>query len=108
MQHVKPNGAGWAAAMAASIACFTLGISIVLSEAIPPLKTMLILNRSVGPLSGKTTLATLVFFVAWMILHNQWKERNLNSMRLGVVMAAVLLVAFVFDFPPFFELFTAH
>jgi hypothetical protein len=47
-------------------ACF--GVLVTAAETIAAVKTALTLNADVGPLSGKTTLAVVLWLVAWGLL----------------------------------------
>jgi hypothetical protein len=57
-----------------------------------------------GGLSGRSTLAVIVWLVAWGLLHARWRGRDVRAG--GVIGAAVLLIllGLVGTFPPVWEL----
>src|SRR4051794_36940574 len=69
----RPNGEAMATIVAASIGAFALGLLVVLVEMFPGFKTFLTFNSAVGPLSGKTIGAVVIWLVSWAILFVMWK-----------------------------------
>ena len=59
-----PNGPGAAAILGAGIGCAMLGILAFAAEASRPVADMLNFYNPVGPLSGKTTIAIIVWLAA--------------------------------------------
>jgi hypothetical protein len=79
-----------------------------LAELSPGLKSVLNFYDPVGPLSGKTTVAVIVWLIAWYTLARRWHIRP-PVLKSALVATFVLIgVGFVGTFPLFFELFTAH
>jgi cytosine/uracil/thiamine/allantoin permease len=76
---------------------------INLTELSTTFREWMLIHDEVGPLSGKTTYATIVFFAAWVVLHLLWKDRELDFRRVMFVAGILLVVAFILDWPPFFE-----
>ena len=108
MTTVEHVGKALAALVAAGIGCAALGVLTTLAEPSPGLKSVLNFYDSVGPLSGKTTVAVLVWLIAWYVLARRWHARP-PVMTSALVTTFVLIgVGFVGTFPLFFELFTAH
>jgi hypothetical protein len=64
--------------------------------------------KPAGPLSGKTTLAVLVWLISWAILGNQWKDKDVEFGKIATIALALLLLGILGTFPPFFELFVAE
>ena len=64
----KPDGPLAAVLLAAGIGSFALGLFTTLAEASTGFRDRLVLNAGVGPLSGKTVWATVIFVVAWAVL----------------------------------------
>ena len=64
----KPDGPLAAVLLAAGIGAFALGLFTTLAEASAGFRDRLVLNAGVGPLSGKTVWATVIFIVAWAVL----------------------------------------
>jgi hypothetical protein len=103
-----PNGAAWAAMLAVAAGCAAMGVLVDLAERFPSVSRALNFYTPTGDLSGKTTLAILVWIAAWIVLHRRWRKRLIQSP--GMIAAAVVilvLLGMVAVFPPFFELFAA-
>jgi fluoride ion exporter CrcB/FEX len=99
----KPNGEAMAATLAAGIGCFALGVFINLTELSTTFREWMLLHDGVGPLSGKTTYATIVYIAAWALLHVMWKDREIAFRPVVLTFGILLAVGFVLDWPPFFE-----
>lgn len=94
-----------ASMIASGIGALTLGIMIILAEISPAIKSALTFNKAVGPLSGKTTVAVIAFFVSWLVLHFIFKGRSV-ALRTSFIVAVVLLVlGLLLTFPPVFMSF---
>ncbi|HET9723691.1 MAG TPA: hypothetical protein VFR44_07595 [Actinomycetota bacterium] len=106
----RPDGPAAAAMLAAGIGVFALGLLTTLSEASTAMHDWLEawdFDRGVGPLAGKTTLAVIVWLVAWIVLAIPlWKkEVNLKVwFWASVVLGALGLLG---TFPPFFTSFAS-
>jgi hypothetical protein len=108
MTAVEKAGKALAAMMAAGIGSAAVGVGTTLAEMSPELKNALNIYDPVGPLSGKTTLAVIVWLMAWYALARRWQARP-PVMKSALVATFVLIgVGFVGTFPLFFALFTAH
>ena len=108
MTAVEHVGKAVAALVAAGVGCAALGVLTTLAELSPRLKNVLNVYDPVGPLSGKTTVAVIVWLIAWYALARRWHARP-PVMTSALVATFVLIgVGFVGTFPLFFELFTAH
>lgn len=101
----KPNGPAVASMWAAGLGSLALGILVVWAEASAAFAENLKFQERVGPLSGKTTIAGLVFVTAWAILAPALWRRNIPwAIALGVTTALIAAGA-IGTFPKFFELF---
>ena len=58
-----------------------------------------------GPLSGKTIMAVLVWLVAWAILHVTLRSRPYETRRALVVSLILIGLGVLGTFPTFFQLF---
>ena len=100
------NGPVWAAILAAAIGCACFGLLADLSEVFATsVSPKLVFYRPTGDLSGKSTIAVVVWLASWVIFGALWKRRNLQ--RTGWIAGAtvvLVLAALVATFPPFFEL----
>jgi hypothetical protein len=65
MTAVDNAGKALAAMVAAGVGCAALGVLTTLAELSPGLKNVLNFYDPVGPLSGKTTVAVIVWLIAW-------------------------------------------
>jgi hypothetical protein len=101
------NGKAAAALLAGGIGAFGIGLMTVLAEASAPIKTALTFLKSVGALSGKTTVGVIIWLVAWAILGTMWKDREVNFGKVTLTAFIFLALGFLFTFPPFFLLFEA-
>jgi len=101
-------GKAQAAVVAAGVGSAAVGVFTTLAAMSPWLNNVLNVYDPVGPLSGKTTLAVIVWLIAWYALARRWNARP-PVMKSALVATFVLIgVGFVGTFPLFFELFTAH
>ncbi|MDO8632300.1 MAG: hypothetical protein Q7R41_17595 [Phycisphaerales bacterium] len=104
----KVNGPAIAATLAAAIGSLALGIFTVLSEASTGIHDALEFSDKVGPLSGKTDLAVLVYIGAWLGLHAALKNRDLPWAPYIRGAAVLFGLGLLFTFPPFFLLFASE
>jgi hypothetical protein len=103
----RPSGPVAAAVLATGIGIFTLGLLTTLSEASTGVSDFLAWSDDVGPLSGKTILASVAFFASWAVLHFLWRREN-RPLRPILIAAGVLVaLGIVGTFPTFFEAFAS-
>jgi hypothetical protein len=101
-----PDGSAWAAILAAAIGCFGFGILVDLSEGSKTCKRLLSFYKPSGDLSGKSTIAVVIWLIVWAILHVKWKRKNLTSaLTIAIVSSVLILLALVMTFPAFFGMF---
>lgn len=103
-----PNGPAATAILAAGIGSAWYGLLVVLVEASPAVKSLMTLSKGVGPLSGKTTIGTLGFLLAWAILAGIWKRKSVSIDKVWQLSLLLIALGLLFTFPPFFGLFAAH
>lgn len=101
----KPEGPVSAAIMASGVFALALGILTTLAEASVDIKDFLNFYDPVGPLSGKTIGAVVIWVIAWIALHLMYRAKPLESRK--ALMAALVLIALgtVGTFPILFQLF---
>jgi len=105
--ETTPNGGSWAAVLAAGIGCAAIGLFTDLAEGSKFFSAALTLSKPVGNLSGKTTFGIACWLISWGVLHLRWSRRDLASPgKVEALTAALLLLAMIAVFPPFFELFS--
>jgi len=101
----KPEGPVAAAIIAAGVGALSLGILTTTAEASTSVKDFLSFYDPVGPLSGKTIGAVVIWLAAWAVLHMIYKDKSVGS-RTALTAALVLIgLGVVGTFPIFFQLF---
>ncbi len=104
----RPEGPISAAIIAAGVGALALGILTTLAEASTSVADALEWSERVGPLSGKTILAVVVWLAAWGVLYAVYRNRRLET-RTALIIALVLIALGVLGtFPKFFQLFAAE
>ena len=97
------NGSAMAALLAAGIGSMAMGAAVLLNEAgifVAPT-----LYAPAGGVSGRTTLATIVWLVTWAVLHNRWKAREIAPGRVGALTLILVALGLLGTFPPVWALF---
>jgi hypothetical protein len=101
----KPDGPLAAVLLAAGIGSFALGLFTTLAEASTGFRERLILNAGVGPLSGKTVWATVIFLVAWAVLATRLRNRDGLLRSATTIFVALTVLGLLGTFPIFFQAF---
>ncbi len=107
----RPDGPGAAAMLAAGIGIFALGLFTTLNEASTALHDWFgkwEFGRGVGPLAGKTTLAVIVWAVAWLALHAAWRKKDVDLRPMFWIGLILGILGAIGTFPPFFTAFAAE
>jgi hypothetical protein len=107
-QEKLPNGLAAAALLAGGIGSFAVGLMTTLSEAVASLGPVLTFVKPVGPLSGKTTVAVIIWLIAWVALGWIWKDKDVDFGKVSLWAFILLGLGLLGTFPPFFELFAAE
>jgi hypothetical protein len=89
-----------AAILGNGIGAAALGVLITAAESFKPVKTALIFDLGVGPLSGKTTVAIVVWLAAWAALHVLWRNRDIGSRPVLIASTILIGVGLLGTFPP--------
>jgi hypothetical protein len=96
------NGTAMAAFLGAGIGAFAMGVFVLLNEAgifVAPT-----LYGPAGGVSGRTTLAAIVWLIAWAVLHNRWKAREVAQRRICWVTVTLIALGILATFPPVWRL----
>jgi hypothetical protein len=110
----RPNGPPAAAVLAAGIGAVVLGLmttGAVIFEGLADFLRFdenLGIGSGVGPLSGKTIVATLAYLVSFVGFGIAWRGREVNFRGVFIVAMALLALGFLLTFPPIFEAFEAE
>jgi hypothetical protein len=87
-----------AAFMGGGIGAFAMGLVVVLNEA--GLFAAPTLYGPAGGLSGRTTIGTIAWLVAWVILHRRWNGREIASRRVYSLTLLLIGLGVLATFPP--------
>jgi len=98
-----PNGAVWAAILASGIGGFGVGLMVILNES--GIFAAPTLYGPAGGVSGRTTIAAVIWLVSWAVLHRLWRNREVDGGRVMAIAAALVLLGLVGTFPPVWSLF---
>jgi hypothetical protein len=104
--HVA-TGEAAAAFLAGGIGCFVIGLMTTLAAipALVALKDALNWWDPAGPLTGKTGVGVIAFFLSWIVGHYLLRQREVN-LKLYFTVAMILTgLGFILTFPPVFEAF---
>jgi hypothetical protein len=100
-----PDGPLAAVLLAAGIGSFALGLITTLAEASAGFRDRLVLNAGVGPLSGKTIWATVIFLVAWAVLAARLRNRDGLLRSATTIFVVLTVLGLLGTFPIFFQAF---
>jgi hypothetical protein len=101
----KPDGPLAAVLLAAGIGSFALGLLTTLAEASTGFRDRLVLSAGVGPLSGKTVWATVIFVIAWAVLYAQLRHRDVLLRSATIAFLVLTMLGLLGTFPIFFQAF---
>jgi hypothetical protein len=104
-QAVVATGVAAAAMIAGGIGTFVLGLLTTGAEASEGLANALNWWNPVGPLSGKTGLAVIVWLISWYVLDRVWHNENRRLQQAFTITLILIGLGLLLTFPPFFELF---
>ncbi|WP_237519624.1 hypothetical protein [Streptomyces sp. HUCO-GS316] len=104
-EHDRPEGPISAAIIAAGIGAAALGLFTTLAEASTGMADWLQWNERVGPLSGKTVMAVIVWLVSWVVLHLALRNKPRETGRALTVALVLIGLGVLGTYPTFFQLF---
>lgn len=99
------TGPAAAAMIASGIGTLVLGLMTTGAEISAALKTFLTWSAPVGPLSGKTGVAIIVWLISWALLHSFWRDKEYNTNKAFRITLVLIAFGAVMTFPPIFEAF---
>lgn len=103
-QHSESNGSIAGAMLAGGIGCFFLGLIISLTEGSKAIGNMLNFYDPVGPLSGKTIVAVVLWLVAWGVLASKWQDQSVDFGKVYKLSLILVGLGLLGTFPLFFGL----
>lgn len=92
------NGSAMAAFLGAGIGAFAMGLTVLLNEA--GIFAAPSLYAPAGGVTGRTTLATIAWLVAWGLLHHLWKAREMAPGRIYALTLFLVGLGVLATFPP--------
>ena len=104
----KHDGPGAAAIISAGIGILVLGLFTLLAEVSEGIHDFLgdmAFDQGVGPLAGKSILASLAFFISWGILALMWKDKDPDIKRMFWIGLGLGVLGAILTFPPVFTAF---
>jgi hypothetical protein len=101
----KPEGPVAAAIIASGVGALALGLLTTLAEASTSFKDFLSFYDPVGPLSGKTIGAVVIWIVAWGALHMVYRDKAVESLRALTAALVLIALGILGTFPIFFQAF---
>ena len=96
------NGAAMAAILASGVGSFAMAGFVLLNEA--GLYAAPALYGPAGGVSGRTAFATVVWLLAWGVLHTRWKSRDVAPRPVFAGTVALVVLALLGTFPPVWSL----
>ena len=99
-----PNGAAAAAMLGTGIGSSVFALLVLLSEMSSAVGSALNLYDPVGPLSGKSTVAVLLWLVVWSVLDRRWRAIDVDFAKVWRWSLVLFALAFLGTFPPVFTL----
>ena len=108
VSHLDPptlavaNGAAMAAVLGAGIGSFAMAAFVLLNEA--GLFTAPALYGPAGGVTGRTTFATIVWLLAWGVLHARWRSREVAPGPVFTWTVVLVVLAILGTFPPLWGL----
>src|SRR5688572_28832374 len=92
------NGGAMAAFLGTGIGAFTMGVMVLRNEA--AIFVAPTLYAPAGRVTGRTTLATIVWLMAWGLLHRRWNAREMASGRIYALTLFLVALGILGTFPP--------
>jgi fluoride ion exporter CrcB/FEX len=105
----KPTGPGAAMMVAAGFGILVLGVLTTIPEASEDFKLWLQdweWGQGVGPLAGKTTIASIFYFGCLASMWFIWRKKDINLKHAFYAGLAMGILGAIGTFPTFFQLFT--
>ena len=99
-----PNGPGAAAILAAGIGSAAFGVFALLGDAFPAINRLFTFYKPSGALSGVSTVAVIVWLVAWYVLARRWATKTVAMAGVNLAAFVLLAVGVLPTFPPVMDL----
>lgn len=96
------NGTAMAAFLGAGVGASAMGAIVLLNET--GLFAAPSLYAPAGGVTGRTTLASIVWLIAWGVLHHRWKSREVPPARVYWMTLLLVGSGVLATFPPIWGL----
>lgn len=97
------NGTALAAFLGAGIGAFAMGLTVILNEA--GLFAAPALYAPAGGVTGRTTLAAVIWLIGWAVMHRRWKGRQVEPRRVFAITLILTGLGVLLTFPPVWKIF---
>ena len=87
-----------AAFLGAGTGAFAMGLVVILNEA--GIFAAPTIYGPAGGVSGRTTVATVVWLIAWGVLHGLWKDREVQPGPVSWLTLGLTALGILGTFPP--------
>ena len=101
-RDVGTNGVAMAASLAAGVGALAMGLVVILNEA--GVFSAPSLYGPAGGVSGRTTMAVVIWLIGWAVLHRRWRHRQLESGRVHTLTLLLIGAGVLLCFPPLWAL----
>jgi len=102
--EMLPNGPGAAAILSAGIGSAALGVFALAGDAFPAINRLFTFYKPSGALSGVSTVAVIVWLIAWYVLARRWATETVAMAQVNIVAFLLLAVGLLLTFPPVMDL----
>jgi hypothetical protein len=92
------NGTAMASFVGAGVGAFAMGGIVLLNES--GLFAAPTLYAPAGGVTGRTTIATIVWLISWGVLHYRWRAREIAPARVYAVTLILVALGVLGTFPP--------
>ena len=99
-----PSGSAAAAVLSAGIGSLAVALLTIVADQFAIVKNLFSIYKPTGALAGVTTLAILVWLVAWTLLEWRWRGRKLSLKRINLIAFTLLALSLLATFPPLGDL----
>jgi hypothetical protein len=86
------------------LGCAAVGILAFAGDASDTIGKLLNFYNPTGTPSGVTTLAIIIWLIAWLALGRTWKTKTVDANKVNILSFVLLAVGFFLTFPPFMDL----
>ena len=98
-----PDGTALAAFVSAGVGAFAMGlISLLNAIALLPVPT---LYDPAGGVTGRTTLALLLWLASWVVLHVRWRHRDMDTRGPHALTIGLITIGILLALPPVWSMF---